>query len=102
MVSGTGVMASPGKTLRRWWRRYQAKGIVGLEERSRRPHRSASRKIFAEQEASIPELRRARQLGIKQLRNETPRVRIAAVAGHPSSDAGQIWPASPQAPTIGA
>ena len=24
-------------TLREWWRRYQAEGIVGLEERSRRP-----------------------------------------------------------------
>jgi Homeodomain-like domain len=50
--------------------RYQAEGIVGLEERSRRPHRAAGRKIFAEQEALILELRRTRQLGIKQLRNE--------------------------------
>jgi transposase InsO family protein len=57
-------------TLRKWWRRYQAEGIVGLEERSRRPHRAAGRKIFAEQEALILELRRTRQLGIKQLRNE--------------------------------
>ena len=57
-------------TLRKWWRRYQAEGIVGLEERSRRPRRPAGRKIFAEQEALILELRRSRQLGIKQLRNE--------------------------------
>jgi transposase len=57
-------------TLRKWWRRYQAEGIVGLEERSRRPHRVAGRKIFAEQEALILVLRRTRQLGIKQLRNE--------------------------------
>ena len=51
-------------------RRYQAEGIDGLEERSRRPRRPAGRKIFAEQEALILELRRSRQLGIKQLRNE--------------------------------
>jgi DNA-binding transcriptional MerR regulator len=51
-------------------RRYQAEGIVGLEERSRRPRRPAGRRIFAEQEALILELRRTRQLGIKQLRNE--------------------------------
>jgi transposase InsO family protein len=57
-------------TLRKWWRRYQAEGIVGLEERSRRPRRAAGRKIFAEQETLILELRRSRQLGIKQLRNE--------------------------------
>jgi len=57
-------------TLRKGWRRYQAEGIVGLEEHSRRPHRAAGRKIFAEQEALILELRRTRQLGIKQLRNE--------------------------------
>lgn len=57
-------------TLRKWWRRYQAERIVGLEERSRRPRRPAGRKIFAEQETLILELRRSRQLGIKQLRNE--------------------------------
>ena len=56
-------------TLRKWWRRYQAEGFGGLEERSRRPHRAAGRKIFAAQEALILELRRTRQLGIKRLRN---------------------------------
>jgi transposase len=57
-------------TLRKWWRRYQAEGIAGLEEHSRRPRRAAGRKIFEEQEALILEVRRTRQLGIKQLRNE--------------------------------
>jgi transposase InsO family protein len=57
-------------TLRKWWRRYQGEGIAGLEEHSRRPHRTAGRKIFAEQETLILEVRRTRQLGIKQLRNE--------------------------------
>jgi transposase len=57
-------------TLRKWWRRYQVEGIDGLEERSRRPRRAAGQKIFAEQEALILEVRRRRQLGIKQLRSE--------------------------------
>src|SRR5262249_58400274 len=74
------------RALRRWWRRYQAEGIIGLEERSRRPHRAAGRKIFAEQEALILELRRSRQLGIKQLRNELLRdhgLRLSLDTLHP-------------------
>ncbi|MBJ3778271.1 helix-turn-helix domain-containing protein [Acuticoccus sp. 2012] len=31
-------------TLRKWWHRYRANGIAGLEDRSRRPHRSPGRK----------------------------------------------------------
>src|SRR5215204_5992183 len=31
-------------TLRKWWRRYQALGMAGLEEQSRRPHSSPGRK----------------------------------------------------------
>lgn len=56
-------------TLRKWWRRYQAAGLAGLEEESRRPLRQANRKVFPEQEALILDLRRSQQLGIKQLRN---------------------------------
>ena len=57
-------------TLRKWWRRYQAHGVNGLQEESRRPHHLAKRKILAEQEALILDLRRSRRLGIKQLRSE--------------------------------
>src|SRR3954462_991642 len=60
-------------TLRKWWRRYQAEGSAGLEERSRRPHGSPNRKVLAEQEALILRLRRERKLGIKMLRNELAR-----------------------------
>ena len=60
-------------TLRKWWRRYQAEGVAGLEARSHRPHRSPNRKVFAEQEALILRLRRERKLGIKMLRNELAR-----------------------------
>jgi transposase InsO family protein len=60
-------------TLRKWWRRYQAEGLAGLEARSHRPHRSPNRKVFAEQEALVLRLRRERRLGIKMLRNELAR-----------------------------
>ena len=57
-------------TLRKWWRRYQDRGEAGLATRSSRPHRSPRRKVFDRDEALILELRRARKLGIKRLRNE--------------------------------
>jgi transposase-like protein len=57
-------------TLRKWWRRYQADGEAGLVEHSRRPHRLAAQKVFADQEALILSLHRERRLGVKQLRNE--------------------------------
>ena len=60
-------------TLRKWWRRYQAEGVAGLEARSHRPHRSPNRKVFAEEEELILRLRRERKLGIKMLRNELAR-----------------------------
>jgi transposase InsO family protein len=57
-------------TLRKWWRRYQEDGEAGLSGVSRRPHRFASQKVFEGEETLILDLRRNRQLGIKQLRNE--------------------------------
>ena len=57
-------------TLRKWWRRYQSDGEAGLLEHSRRPHRLAAQKVFADQETLILSLRRDRRLGVKQLRNE--------------------------------
>ena len=57
-------------TLRKWWRRYQANGVAGLKDESRRPHHLAKQKVFAEQEALVLELRRSPRLGIKQLRSE--------------------------------
>ena len=57
-------------TLRKWWRRYQADGVAGLKDESRRPRRLAKQKVFADQEALVVQLRRSRHLGIKQLRSE--------------------------------
>jgi transposase InsO family protein len=57
-------------TLRKWWRRYQAEGVAGLETRSRRPHRSPGRKVLEPEEGLILRLRRERKLGLKRLRIE--------------------------------
>jgi transposase InsO family protein len=57
-------------TLRKWWRRYQAEGVTGLEERSRRPHSSPGRKVLEREERLILQLRRERKLGLKRLRIE--------------------------------
>jgi transposase-like protein len=45
-----------------WWRRYQAQGIVGLEDRSSRPHRCPTR-TKASTERRILTLRQKRGLG---------------------------------------
>ncbi|MGO4754260.1 helix-turn-helix domain-containing protein, partial [Streptomyces sp. 2MCAF27] len=46
------------QTVHNWRRRYEAGGIASLDEVSRRPHRSP-RRVAAEVEAAICELRRA-------------------------------------------
>lgn len=61
-------------TLRKWWRRYQSAGEVGLRDRSRRPLRSPARKVGEAEEERIISLRRSRKLGIKRLRNELYRL----------------------------
>ena len=57
-------------TLRKWWRRYQAEGEAGLQDRSRRPHHSPNRKVFTAETEQILGLRRERRLGVKRLRLE--------------------------------
>ena len=57
-------------TLRKWWRRYQAQGMTGLEEQSRRPHDSPGRKVLGREEGLILRLRRERELGLRRLRIE--------------------------------
>jgi transposase InsO family protein len=57
-------------TLRKCWRRYQAEGVAGLEERSRRPRSSPGRKVLEREERLILQLRRERKLGLKRLRIE--------------------------------
>lgn len=57
-------------TLRKWWRRYRDEGELGLQDRSRRPHRSPNRKVFQAETEMILDLRRKRRLGVKRLRIE--------------------------------
>jgi transposase InsO family protein len=58
-----------------WWRRYQAEGVAGLEDRSSRPHRSPAR-TRRSRERRIVHLRRTRGLGP---------ARIAGIVGLPAS-----------------
>jgi transposase InsO family protein len=58
-----------------WWRRYQAEGVAGLEDRSSRPHRSPAR-TRPSRERRIVGLRRSRGLGP---------ARIAGIVGLPAS-----------------
>jgi transposase len=61
-------------TLRKWLGRYQAQGVAGLLDQSRRPRRSPQRRVGPTEAGLILELRRSRQLGIKRLRNELIRL----------------------------
>jgi transposase InsO family protein len=67
-------------TLRKWVRRYEAEGLVGLEDRSRRPKTSPQQRVFAKEEQLILGLRRTRHLGIKRLRNELLRLHSLKLA----------------------
>lgn len=58
-----------------WWRRFQAEGVAGLQDRSSRPHRFPSR-TRPSRERRIIDLRRSRGLGP---------ARIAGIVGLPSS-----------------
>src|SRR3954463_3224796 len=63
-----------------WWRRYQADGEAGLEDRSSRPHRSPA-KTKASRERRIVHLRRKRGLGP---------ARIAGILGMPASTVHRV------------
>lgn len=61
-------------TLRKWWRRYVAQGIVGLESHSRRPKRSPSTKTGPNEVALILELHSLRNLGARRIQSELKRL----------------------------
>ena len=72
-------------TLRKWLHRYEAEGEVGLRALSRRPHHFPAQKVDEALQAAILDLRRARRLGAKRLRNELQRlhgVRLSAATVH--------------------
>lgn len=61
-------------TLRKWWRRYQAEGIKGLESRSRRPKYIPFRKVTPEVEQWVLELPRKRMIGSRRIQHELERL----------------------------
>lgn len=61
-------------TLRKWWKRYQAQGIDGLQSQSKRPHSSPNTKIDEKLESLILERRRSRNLGARRLQTELIRL----------------------------
>ncbi len=67
-------------TLRKWWRRYLAQGIAGLESHSRRPKRSPSTKTGTCEVALILELRSQRNLGARRIQSELKRLHSISLA----------------------
>jgi transposase-like protein len=62
------------QTLHRWKRRYEQEGLIGLEPRSRRPHRSPRQAISQEWKEAVFELkRRRRHWGAKKIVAELKR-----------------------------
>jgi transposase-like protein len=56
-----------GPTLRKWLRRYEEQGAAGLVSLSCRPKTSPQRKMVAQEEAWILELRRKRNFGARHI-----------------------------------
>lgn len=61
-------------TLRKWLRRFEEQGEAGLVSHSRRPKNSPKRKVFAQEEAWILELRQERNLGARRIQQELRRL----------------------------
>ena len=57
-------------TLRKWYRRYKAEGLSGLQEQSRRPHRSSGQKVTDEYEKLILDFRSNQNLGARRIQSE--------------------------------
>lgn len=61
-------------TLRKWWKRYQEQGIDGLISQSRRPRHSPAIKVGHQEEKTILEMRRNRNLGARRIQTEIMRL----------------------------
>ena len=64
----------------KWWRRYLAQGIAGLESHCRRPKRSPSTKTGTCEVALILELRSQRNLGARPIQSELKRLHSISLA----------------------
>ena len=61
-------------TLRKWYRRYWAAGIDGLNDQSKKPHLSPSKKWNSELIKLILDLRISRNLGARRIQTELIRL----------------------------
>lgn len=61
-------------TLRKWWRRYQQSGEVGLASQSRRRHHLPEPKVKPSDTESVLDLRKKRRLGPKGIQSELKRL----------------------------
>jgi len=67
-------------TLRKWWKRYLAKGSDGLVSQSRRPIHSPNAKVGSSEEALVLELRKNRNLGARRIQSELSRLHGLSLA----------------------
>ena len=61
-------------TLRKWWNRFLANGVSGLEDQSRRPHNSPNKKVTNKEEQIVLLLRVKRNLGARRIQTELKRL----------------------------
>ena len=61
-------------TLRKWWRRFQERGVDGLASQSRRPHSSPNIKAGQKEYQLILDLRMTRNLGARRIQSELCRL----------------------------
>lgn len=57
-------------TLRKWYRRYNAKGIEGLSDISKKPHNSSNKKLREQLIEKILILRNERNIGARRIQLE--------------------------------
>jgi len=60
-------------TLRKWWKRYQESGDEGLNNKTKRPKHTPSKKVLEQHEKWILELRQERKLGARRIQSELER-----------------------------
>lgn len=61
-------------TLRKWVNRYEKFGLEGLQDKSKRPLNSPSKKVTLQDETLILEMRQKRRLGAKRIKIELKRL----------------------------
>ncbi|MFV0644580.1 MAG: IS481 family transposase [Sphingomonadaceae bacterium] len=67
-------------TLRKWVQRYDALGVAGLVDQSRRPHSSPKTKVTDEHARLILEMRKDRKLGCKRISSELLRLHAISLS----------------------